>query len=157
VTSLDQSRARQKNAAIQLELARQIQERRLWIGVVQHAQVCIEECAKAVIACFARPIPVHDPSPQLRTIFRASGEVIVKACGQEVFTSLQELAVDAREASPWHTRSTYGEVTSEGIWRSAPELCTQEVAADIFTRAERSYTTLNAFLSQWAQSDEEKG
>ena len=115
--------------------------------VVQNAQLCIELSAKAVIARFAEPLWRHDPSPQLRHLLDAYGEVISKRCSREMLASLRQLAEDAQEAAPWHGWSTYGRELEDKGWVAAVDLSTETIASDLLRRAQRSLQTAQSWVT----------
>ena len=86
-----------------------------WVTVIHYSQLAIEKSAKAVISCFEAFEWTHDPSGQLE-------KLVEKGLLRNDFL---EVASYAREAAPWHGRSTYGGLRN-GLWRSPSELCTEE-------------------------------
>jgi HEPN domain-containing protein len=123
-------------------------------GVCQNAQITIEACAKAVISCFSAVEWAHDPSLQLLGVIEMNKGVIVQRFGEGMLEDLKELAEDVRFAAPWHGRSVYGD------WQAripASEICKKEVAEELSSRAQRSFSTSNTFIKGWFGKGEEEG
>lgn len=59
-----------------------------------------------------------------------------------------EVASHAKEAAPWHGRSTYGGLRN-GVWRSPSELCTEGVAVKLLDRTRKSVNNAAAFLERF--------
>lgn len=124
---------------------------------IQNAQLCIELSAKAVIAYFAEPLWRHDPSLQLRSILAAQADAMAERGGQNLLQALRQLAADAEEVAPWHGWSTYGKESEDGTWIAAVDLCTREVAEDLFARAKRALQALNDFWTEVTRPVEQSG
>ena len=98
-----------------------------WITTLHYSQLAVEKSAKALISCFQAFEWTHDPSEQLKRL-------VTKGVLDKEFL---EIATYAKEAAPWHGRSTYGGLL-EGFWRSPSELCTEEAALDLLRKAKTS-------------------
>ena len=118
-------------------------------ATVQNSQLCIELCAKTIIACFIEPKWTHDPSDQLDRFVEESSAEILDQYGHDIITRLQQLASDAREAWPWHGRSTYGRREANGSWTAAVDVCTQETATRLLQMARSAFQTAEKFLAPW--------
>jgi len=108
---------------------RAIQNSRLkdWVTVIHYSQLAIEKSAKAVISCFEAFEWTHNPSGQLK-------KLVEKGLLHDDFL---KFASYAKEAAPWHGRSTYGGLKN-GLWRSPSELCTEEAAIELLNKARKS-------------------
>jgi HEPN domain-containing protein len=98
-----------------------------WVTTLHYCQLAIEKSAKALISCFQAFEWTHDPSEQLKRL-------VTKGVLDKEFL---EIATYAKEAAPWHGRSTYGGLI-EGFWRSPSQLCTEEAALDLLSKAKTS-------------------
>ncbi|MGB9630872.1 MAG: HEPN domain-containing protein [Candidatus Methanodesulfokora sp.] len=127
-----------KEAKEDLERARRYSELEDWVTVVHYAQLAIEKAAKSVISCFEAYEWTHDPSKQLERL------VTRGLLGRE-FLGMAECA---REAAPWHGRSTYGGLMN-GVWRSPSELCTKEIASRLLKKADESVGKAEEFLGRF--------
>ena len=96
--------------------------------VVQNAQLCVEQSAKAVIACFEEPRWIHDPSDQLNGIITKHKDQIIEILGRE-----------------------------RGIRIPAVDLCTEEVANRSLGKAERAYATAEKFINSWLTQNQKGG
>jgi len=109
-----------------------------WVTVVHYSPLAIEKSAKALISCFEAFEWTHDPSEQLTKLVKK---------GLLPDGSL-EVAAYAREAAPWHGRSTYGGLKN-GVWRSPSELCTEEVAAELLDKAKKAVNKAAGFVERF--------
>jgi len=100
--------------------------------------LAVERSAKALISCFEAFEWTHDPSEQLKKLVR-------KGLLNDDFS---EVASYAKEAAPWHGRSTYGGLRN-GLWRSPSELCTQETAMDLLDKAKKSVNKAVGFVERF--------
>lgn len=112
-------------------------------AAVQNAQLCIELCAKAVIACFAEPAWRHDPSEQLIKLIEQHEDEFGKGLADKLLT----LVGYAREAAPWHGWSVYGRLEPEG-WMPAVDLCAEKTARDLLEKATQAFQTAGEFCSK---------
>jgi HEPN domain-containing protein len=110
---------------------------------VQNSQLCIELCCKAIIALFEEPKWVHNPSTQLLQILN-NMEI-----DKNEFERLCILANKADEVANWHGWSTYGKEIQPGKWISATQLCTKEVADELYQIAKMSFNIAKNFLNKW--------
>ena len=106
-----------------------------WVTVIHYSQLAIEKSAKALISCFEAFAWTHDPSEQL-------GSLVKKGFLANGFL---EVAAYAKDAAPWHGRSTYGGEVS-GLWRSPSELCTEEAAWELRGKAQKSVDQAAGFV-----------
>ena len=72
-----------------------------WVGVVNSAQLAVENFAKALIAVFEVPTWSHDPSAQLLKL--------LDRFPSGLRDDIRGIARVVREMAPEHGRSTYGE------------------------------------------------
>ncbi|MBM4047236.1 MAG: HEPN domain-containing protein [Planctomycetes bacterium] len=108
-----------------------------WVTVTHYAQLAIEKSAKAVIACFEAFEWTHDPSEQMERL----------AAQGLLSHDVREIGLYAREAAPWHGRSTYGGPRN-GRWQTPSELCTEAVAADLLGKARKCADRASAFIEK---------
>lgn len=106
-----------------------------WVTVVLYSQLAVEKAVKAVISCFEAFEWTHDPSGQLK-------KLVERGLLQRDFLTV---ASYVREAAPWHGRFIYGGLR-DGVWRSPSELCTEDVAAELLEKAEKSVTEAAEFI-----------
>lgn len=118
-------------------------------AVTQNAQLCIEQSAKAIVACFEEPKWTHDPGNQLELLLNQYREKIVQKYGEEMFKSLMGIRKDVSDTFHWHGWSTYGRREKNGSWKGAVEVCTENIAKDLLSKAQRSYKTAKEFLLPW--------
>lgn len=109
-----------------------------WVTVVHYSQLAIEKSAKALISCFEAFEWTHDPSEQLTRLVKKG---LLPA-------EFLEVAAYAREAAPWHGRSTYGGLKN-GLWRSPSELCTEETAAELLDKARKAVDKAAGFVERF--------
>ncbi len=98
-----------------------------WVTVIHYSQLAIEKSAKALISCFEAFEWTHDPSEQLK-------KLVEKGLLPNDFL---EVASYAKEAAPWHGRSTYGGLKN-GLWRSPSEFCTEEAGVELLDKAKKA-------------------
>lgn len=98
-----------------------------WVTVIHYAQLAIEKSAKALISCFEAFEWTHDPSEQLKKLVRK----------ELLPDDFLEVAAYAKEAAPWHGRSTYGGLKN-GLWRSPSELCAEEAAVELLDKSNKA-------------------
>lgn len=109
-----------------------------WVTVIHYSELAAEKSAKALISCFEAFEWTHDPSKQLK-------KLVEKGLLRNDFL---EVALNAKEAAPWHGRSTYGGLRN-GIWRSPSELCTQDVAVELLDKAKNSVNKAAGFIENF--------
>lgn len=109
-----------------------------WVTVIHYSQLAIEKSAKALISCFEVFEWTHDPSEQLR-------KLVEKGLLADGFL---EVAAYAREAAPWHGRSTYGGLKS-GLWKSPSEFCTEEAAVELLDKARTAVHEAAGFVERF--------
>jgi len=109
-----------------------------WVTVIHYSQLAIEKSAKASISCFEAFEWTHDPSEQLK-------KLVNKGLLPNRFL---EVASYAKEATPWHGRSTYGGLKN-GLWRSPSELCTEEAAMELPDKAKISVIKAARFIERF--------
>jgi len=109
-----------------------------WVTVIHYSQLAIEKSAKALISCFEAFEWTHDPSGQLK-------KLVEKGLLHDGFVGI---ASYAREAAPWHGRSTYGGLRN-GLWRSPSELCTEEAAMELLDKAKESVNKAEGFIEEF--------
>ena len=139
-----------KSAEDALSDAKKAFNNKMIIPTIQLSQVCIEQSAKAVIACFAIPEWEHDPSKQLLSLLELHKTTIIEKCGEELFNRLNQLSEDSHNAAPWHEYSVYGKYDkATKRWIIPRYICTEEIATSIFPLSERSYNTAKKFIDTW--------
>jgi len=74
--------------------------------VVQNAQLCVEQSAKAIIACFEEPRWTHDPSDQLNGIITKHKDQIIEIFGRE--------RVSEKFINSWLTQNQKGGAVNYG-------------------------------------------
>jgi len=109
-----------------------------WVTVIHYSQLAIEKSAKAVISCFESFEWTHDPSEQLNKLVRKG----------RLQNGFLKVASYAKQAAPWHGRSTYGGLRN-GLWRSPSELCTEETATELLDRARLSVNKAAEFVERF--------
>ena len=122
------------------DLGRAIRYSRLkdWVTVIHYSELAAEKSAKALISCFEAFEWTHDPSKQLK-------KLVEKGLLHNDFL---EVALYAKEAAPWHGRSTYGGLRN-GLWRSPSELCTEDVAVELLDKAKKSVNKVVGFIERF--------
>jgi HEPN domain-containing protein len=115
--------------------ARRYREFNDWVTVIHYSQLAIEKSVKAIISCFEAYEWTHDPSEQLTKLVRIG----------LLEEGMLRIAVYAKEAAPWHGRSTYGGLKN-GLWRSPSELCREEDAVQLLQKAEESVRKAREFI-----------
>ena len=109
-----------------------------WVTIIHYSQLAIEKSAKALISCFEAFEWTHDSSKQLRRLVKKG----------LLPNNLLEVASFAKEAAPWHGRSTYGGLKN-GLWRSPSEFCTEEVATGLLDKAKTSVAQATGFVERF--------
>lgn len=109
-----------------------------WMTVIHYSQLAIEKSAKALISCFEAFEWTHDPSEQLK-------KLVKKGLLPNGFL---EVASYAKEAAPWHGRSTYGGLKN-GLWRSPSEFCTEEAAVELLDKAKKAVNKAAGFIERF--------
>ena len=109
-----------------------------WVTVIHYSQLAIEKSAKASISCFEAFEWTHDPSEQLKKLVNKG----------LLPNSFLEVTSYAKEAAPWHGRSTYGGLKN-GFWRSPSELCTEEAAMELLDKAKISVIKAARFIERF--------
>ncbi len=109
-----------------------------WVTVIHYSQLATEKSVKALISCFEAFEWTHDPSEQLK-------KLVEKGLLADGFL---EVAAYAREAAPWHGRSTYGGLKN-GLWRSPSEFCTEEAAVELLEKAEKAVNKAAGFIERF--------
>ena len=114
-----------------------------WVTVIHYSQLAVEKSAKALISCFEAFEWTHDPSEQLK-----------KLVGRGLLhDEVLEVASYAKEAAPWHGRSTYGALRN-GLWRSPSEFCTEEAAIELLHKAKKSVNKAAGFIERFFGGNE---
>jgi HEPN domain-containing protein len=108
------------------------------VTVIHYSQLAVEKSAKALISCFEAFEWTHDPSRQLE-------KLVEKGLLPHHYL---EVASYAREAAPWHGRSTYGGL-GNGLWRSPSELCTEDAAMELLDKAKKSVNKAMGFIERF--------
>lgn len=127
-----------REAKEDLDRAARYCEMRDWVTVVHYSQLAVEKSAKGLISCFEAFEWTHDPSEQLKRL-------VEKGFLDKEFL---EIASYAKEAAPWHGRSTYGAL-GNGLWRSPSELCTEEVGTKLLDKANKSVNRTATFIERF--------
>ena len=109
-----------------------------WVTTIHYSQLAVEKSAKALISCFEAFQWTHDPSEQLKRL-------VEKGFLQRDFL---EVASYAKEAAPWHGRSTYGGI-KDSRWRSPSEFCTENVAIELLEITKKSVEKAMAFIEKF--------
>jgi len=112
-----------------------------WVTVVHYAQLAIEKSAKAIISCFEAYGWTYDPSEQLKKLV---GKGFL---GKEAL----KIAIYAKEAAPWHGRSTYGGLKN-GKWRTPSELCSKGDSMQLLQKAGESVEEAKRFIERFWRS-----
>lgn len=113
-----------------------------WVVVIHWSQLAIEKSAKALISCFEAFEWTHDPSGQLTKLIERG----------LLSNDFLEIASYAKEAAPWHGRSTYGGLRG-GRWRSPAEFCTAEVAIDLLDKARKAVDRTAGFIERFFRDE----
>jgi HEPN domain-containing protein len=109
-----------------------------WVTAIHYSQLAVEKSAKALISCFESFEWTHDPSKQLK-------KLVEKGFLQG---DLLEVASYAKEAAPWHGRSTYGGLRN-GLWKSPSDLCSEDVAVELLDKAQKSVDKAVGFIERF--------
>ena len=109
-----------------------------WVTVIHYSQLATEKSAKALISCFEGFEWTHDPSEQLV-------KLVKKGLLPNGFLGV---ASYAKEAAPWHGRSTYGGLKN-GLWRSPSEFCTEEAAVELLDKAKKAMNKAAGFIERF--------
>ncbi len=118
-----------------------------WRGAVQNAQLAIELSVKAVIALFEEQDWTHSPDGQLNRIIEDKKEEIKTMFGYQFLNLLSNVIEDIRVSAPWHGLSVYGKEKDDGSgWIPVVDLCTEDIAKELVTRAQRTITVVEEFL-----------
>jgi len=127
-----------REAEEDLSRAMRYSEMKDWVTVVHYSQLAVEKSAKALISCFEAFEWTHDPSEQLKRLVERG------------FLDIQflKIASYAKEAAPWHGRSTYGALIN-GLWRSPSQLCTEEVSLELLDKAKKSVNEATGFIERF--------
>ena len=144
-----------REAGSRLQTARSLMRLDDLTGIAQACQLCVEQSAKGVIACFNRPSWRHDASLQLRSLISANDTSIRDKLGDAMVEQLIMLANDARDAAPWHAWATYGREKEDGTWSWPIDLCTQTIAQWLLDLAERSFEAASEFIKHWLPNPQE--
>ncbi|NWF93006.1 MAG: HEPN domain-containing protein [Syntrophaceae bacterium] len=113
-------------------------------SATQNSQLCIESACKAIISYFGEPEWTHSPGKQLIKIIEDKKADLEKSLPAGLIKALYRLSDDADFAGPWHGLATYGEARG-GVHYAAVDICTKEVAEDLYKRARNAYMTLENF------------
>jgi HEPN domain-containing protein len=113
------------------------------ITTIHYAQLAIEKSAKAIISCFEAFEWTHDPSGQLKKLVRKG----------LLNNDFLKIASYAKEAAPWHGRSSYGGLKN-GFWRSPSEFCTEEDTMQLLRKARESVSMSAEFIENFWRKDE---
>lgn len=134
-----------REAIEDLDRAIRYSELKDWVTVIHYAQLSIEKAVKALISCFESFEWTHDPSWQLEKLIKKG----------VLSSRFLRVAIYAREAVPWHGRSTYGGLRN-GVWRSPSELCTEDDALQLLQKAKETLSMVKEFVNNfWRDKDEE--
>jgi HEPN domain-containing protein len=109
-----------------------------WVTVIHYSQLAIEKSSKAIVSCFEAYEWTHDPSEQLAKLVRMG----------LLEEEMLKIATYAKEAAPWHGRSTYGGL-KDGLWMSPSELCKKEDAVQLLRKAEESVKKARGFIERF--------
>ena len=127
-----------KEAEEDLDRAVRYPEMKDWVTVVHYSKLAVEKSAKALISCFETFEWTHDPSDQLKRL-------VEKGFLDKQFL---EIASYAKEAAPWHGRSTYGALKN-GLWRRPSQFCTEEVGIELIDKAKKSVNMAAVFIERF--------
>jgi len=105
VNSRDEAERRIRLAERHLYEAEEATNRNDFPEAVGHSQLCVENAAKAIIACFCIPSWSHDPSEELRQA------VVPLKLEQAAMAEIERLADFAHLLAPEHGRTNYGTIT----------------------------------------------
>jgi len=144
VESEEEARYRLKLAEWHFSRAEDAFGRHDSVGCVRESQLCAEESAKAVIACFRLPSPVHDPSDELLAVAEENADTISKVMGETFIEDLKKVGEAAKRLAPAHIRSVYGEAG-----RPPWEIYDEESARDALELARGAYGTSRVFIEKW--------
>lgn len=148
---------RLKDARASLESANRAFLEEDWRVTIQNAQLCVELSAKAIISYFAEPEWTHNPGEQLLKIANKYQDQIEERYHREdMIIRIHQLSSDAKEAAPWHGRSTYGWEDEEMGRIASVDLCTREVAERLLEMARNSFETAQVF-TEGLVTDENPG
>ena len=106
--------------------------------VVGHAQLCVENSAKAIIACFRIPSWSHDPSGELKESISAL------ELSSEEKAKLGRVAEYAHKLAPEHGKTDYGTRN-----KLPEELYEKENADEALKMAEESIEAAKKFVKDY--------
>jgi HEPN domain-containing protein len=135
-----------KDAGSFFKRAERCFKERDWQGSIQNSQLAIELSAKALISLFEEPEWTHNPHAQFRRIIEDRRKEIEKIFGSDFFNELYAIIEEIKKSSPWHGWCIYGKEDEDGKWISAVDLCTEDVARNLFESARRCFTVIEKFL-----------
>lgn len=146
---------RLRDARAELQSAEKTVAIREFVPAVHFAQLCVENAAKAVIACFSEPEWGHNPGKQLRDILDDRRSQIVALFGEDFIGEFLSLADAANKAAPWHVWSTYGKQEPGRPRISAVDLCTEEVAQEMLAMAREAHRVADQFVTGWTKATQQ--
>jgi len=138
MNSKEEALRRIKIAERHLREARGASQREDYPEVVGHAQPCVENSAKAIIACFRIPSWSHDPSGKLKESLSDSG------LSSKERANLEKVAEYAHRLAPEHGRTDYGTRN-----KLPEEIYEKSDADDALRMAEESMGVAKKFLTDY--------
>jgi HEPN domain-containing protein len=149
MTNHVEARVRVRDAENELSMARTLFAGQGWAGAVLHGQLCVEQSAKAVIACFENPEHEHDCSRELFGLLAENVAEMTQRLGEEMMTRLRRLGIETNRIARWHEIATYGDELPDGTRLAAADLISEADAQWALALAERSFATARDFAQAW--------
>ena len=154
MTNVAEALWRLREAQAELQSAERVSAIRELVPAVHFAQLCVENAAKAVIACFSEPEWGHNPGRQLQDILSDQRHQIAAVFGKDFIGEFLSLADAASQVAPWHVWSTYGRQEAGKPRVSAVDLCTEEVAERMLAMAREACRVADRFVTQWKKESD---
>ncbi|MFQ6041542.1 MAG: HEPN domain-containing protein [Candidatus Poribacteria bacterium] len=126
-------------------------EKEHYTQAIKEAQLSMENSAKAVISCIARPSPTHRPGDELRGFTNRFESKIP----EELKADLYNLADYSDKAAPLHVEMDYGRRVG-GRLILPSEFVTEEMCKGLIKEAKFSYRVAFEFYEFWFEMNEKE-
>ena len=156
MTNHVEARVRFRDAEAELQRARNLLALKDYAGATLHGQICVEQSAKAVIACFEPPLHEHDCSRALFSLLSENATAMTQLLGEDMMTRLRRLGIETERIARWHGIATYGDQLPDGTRLAAADLISESDAQWALSLAERSFATAHEFVQAWLQAGGEE-
>lgn len=120
-----------------------------WVVCVSYAQLAAEDSAKAIIAIFRIPRPVHDQSNELNEINEiiANYKDILNRIWENSNSLLRKLSEIAHGLAPHHARTTYG---IPGEYITPPRMYNREIAEKLLRSSIEAVKIMVQFIGRFS-------